>query len=157
VREWLKRLNVQTLFIEPGSPWEIGYTCPMLPREGFYGTSCDPVPEFRSIFRVSWARESLDASLLWRHVGSMDAQTAEAPTLFETFRTVDSQNHFDLNIGYSYKDWGRFSFLVRNIADENPPIFGNNTGSTSFNSGNTFPSLFDTMGRSYSINLKVTF
>jgi len=25
VREWLERLGVQTLFIEPGSPWENGY------------------------------------------------------------------------------------------------------------------------------------
>ena len=25
VREWLERLDVQTLFIEPGSPWENGY------------------------------------------------------------------------------------------------------------------------------------
>lgn len=25
VREWLARLGVQTLFIEPGSPWENGY------------------------------------------------------------------------------------------------------------------------------------
>jgi putative transposase len=25
VRNWLQRLNVQTLFIEPGSPWENGY------------------------------------------------------------------------------------------------------------------------------------
>jgi transposase InsO family protein len=25
VRDWLQRLNVQTLFIEPGSPWENGY------------------------------------------------------------------------------------------------------------------------------------
>jgi putative transposase len=25
VRQWLKRLSVQTLFIEPGSPWENGY------------------------------------------------------------------------------------------------------------------------------------
>jgi transposase InsO family protein len=25
VRHWLKRLGVQTLFIEPGSPWENGY------------------------------------------------------------------------------------------------------------------------------------
>jgi len=25
VRYWLHRLNVQTLFIEPGSPWENGY------------------------------------------------------------------------------------------------------------------------------------
>ena len=25
VREWLRRLGVETLFIEPGSPWENGY------------------------------------------------------------------------------------------------------------------------------------
>jgi transposase InsO family protein len=25
VREWLERVAVQTLFIEPGSPWENGY------------------------------------------------------------------------------------------------------------------------------------
>lgn len=25
VRDWLKRVEVQTLFIEPGSPWENGY------------------------------------------------------------------------------------------------------------------------------------
>ena len=25
VRDWLHRLNVKTLFIEPGSPWENGY------------------------------------------------------------------------------------------------------------------------------------
>lgn len=25
VRDWLKRVNVKTLFIEPGSPWEKGY------------------------------------------------------------------------------------------------------------------------------------
>ena len=25
VRQWLKRLGVKTLFIEPGSPWENGY------------------------------------------------------------------------------------------------------------------------------------
>jgi len=25
VREWLSRVNVRTLFIEPGSPWENGY------------------------------------------------------------------------------------------------------------------------------------
>ena len=130
---------------------------PVVDCKGRYGTSCDPVPEFRSTFRVSWVRDSLDASLLWRYIDGMDAQANEASTLFEAFRTVDAQNYLDLNLGYSYKDWGRFSFLVRNITDEDPPILGNETGSTSFNSGNTFPSLFDTMGRTYSVNLKVTF
>ena len=130
---------------------------PIVDCKGRYGTSCDPVPEFRSTFRVNWIRDSLDASLLWRHIGDMDAQANEAAVLFPAFRSVDSQDYFDLNIGYTYENWGRFSFLVRNITDEDPPILGNETGSTSFNSGNTFPSLFDTMGRTYSINLKMTF
>lgn len=87
----------------------------------------------------------------------MDAQTEEAAALFAAFRSVGSHDYLDLNLGYSYKDWGRFSLLVRNIADEDPPILGNATGSTTFNSGNTFPSLYDTMGRTYTVNLKVTF
>ena len=32
VTEWLERVNVKTLFIEPGSPWENGY------NESFNGT-----------------------------------------------------------------------------------------------------------------------
>ncbi len=87
----------------------------------------------------------------------MDAQTGEAAMLFAAFRSVDAQDYFDLTFGFEYEDFGRISLLVRNIADEEPPILGNNNGSTSFNFGNTFPSLFDTMGRTYSVNLKFTF
>ena len=124
---------------------------------GIYGTSCDPVPEFRSTLRANWARNDFDASLLWRHIGEMDAQTNEAASLFPEFRSVDSFDYFDLSFGYTYNDWARFSLLLTNVADEDPPILGNETGSTSFNSGNTFPSLFDTVGRMYALNLKISF
>lgn len=49
-----------------------------------------------------------------------------------------------------------FTNLI-NLTDEDPPILGNETGSTSFNSGNSFPSLFDSLGRTYSANLRLTF
>ncbi|WP_405219780.1 TonB-dependent receptor domain-containing protein [Lentisalinibacter sediminis] len=130
---------------------------PVVDCKGRYGTSCDPVPEFRSVFRTSWALDAFDGSLLWRHIGSMDAQPNEAPTLFQDFRSVDSQNYFDVTFGYTFRDNIRVSALVTNITDEDPPILGNNTGSTSFNSGNTFPSLYDTMGRTYTLGLKVSF
>ena len=125
--------------------------------KGKYGTSCDPVPEFRSTLRVGWFREQFDASLLWRHIGDMVARVKEISTLFPAFRSVDAQDYFDLTFGYEYEDIGRISLLIRNVADEDPPILGNNTGSTTFNSGNTFPSLYDTMGRTYMVNLKFTF
>ena len=35
VRQWLTRLGVQTLYIEPGSPWENGY------NESFNGKLMD--------------------------------------------------------------------------------------------------------------------
>ncbi len=125
--------------------------------KGFYGTSCDPVPEFRSVLRTQWYRDDFDASLLWRHIGSMDIQANEAAAAFEAFRSVDSQDYFDLTFGYTWQDTIRVSLLVANVFDEDPPILGNETGSTAFNSGNTFPSLFDTMGRTYSINAKLSF
>ncbi len=130
---------------------------PVVDCNGFYGTSCDPVPEFRSTLRVNWFMESVDASLLWRHVGDMKAQANEAAALFSAFRSVDSQNYLDLSAGYNYKDYARIAILISNLTNEDPPILGNETGSTSFNSGNTFPSLFDSLGRTYSVNLRLTF
>ena len=130
---------------------------PVVDCNGFYGTSCDPVPEFRSTLRVNWYGELVDASLLWRHIGGMDAQTNEASALFPAFRSVSSQNYMDLQLGYDWKEVARVSLLVSNLTAEDPPILGNETGSTSFNSGNTFPSLFDSLGRTYSLNLRFTF
>ena len=130
---------------------------PVVDCKGRYGTSCDPVPEFRSTFRVNWFRNDFDASLLWRHIGDMEIQEGEASTLFQDFRNVSAQNYFDLNFGFTFREYGRVSLLVTNMFDEDPPILGNETGSTAFNSGNTFPSLFDTVGRTYSVNLKLTF
>ena len=87
----------------------------------------------------------------------MDAQANEASALFSAFRSVGAQDYFDLTFGYNFMDTGRIAVLIKNVADEDPPILGNNTGSTAFNSGNTFPSLFDSMGRTYNVNLKFAF
>ena len=125
--------------------------------KGVYGTSCDPVPEFRSTLRALWSRGDFDGSILWRHIGDMKAQSNEASALFPAFRSVSAHNYFDLTFGYTWRDTVRFSLLIANVADEDPPILGNETGSTSFNSGNTFPSLFDTMGRVYTASVKLSF
>jgi outer membrane receptor protein involved in Fe transport len=87
----------------------------------------------------------------------MDAEPGRAADLFPAFRSVDAQDYFDLTFGYTFRDLGRVTILVNNVFDKEPPILGNTTGSPAFNSGNTFPSLFDTLGRTYSVNLKVTF
>ena len=52
VREWLERINVKTLYIEPGSPWENGYV------ESFNGKLRDELLE-REIFDTLWEAKVL--------------------------------------------------------------------------------------------------
>lgn len=50
VRDWLARVGVQTLFIEPGSPWENGY------NESFNGTLRDELLDGEIFFTLQEAR-----------------------------------------------------------------------------------------------------
>jgi len=52
LRDWLKRLEVKTLFIEPGSPWENGY------NESFNGKLREELLN-REIFYTLWEAKVL--------------------------------------------------------------------------------------------------
>lgn len=52
VREWMQRIEVKTLYIEPGSPWENGYV------ESFNGKLRDELLE-REIFDTLWEAKVL--------------------------------------------------------------------------------------------------
>ena len=130
---------------------------PVVDCRGFYGTSCNPVPKYRHTARFTWDVDPFNASLLWRRIGAMEAQQNEAAALFPAFRQVEAQDYLDLSASFQINEDLVISGLVTNLANKNPPILGNNTGTTAFNSGNTFPSLYDTLGRVYSVNVKVNF
>ena len=46
---------------------------------------------------------------------------------------------------------------IQNLLNNNPTIVGNNIGSTSFNSGNTYPSSYDALGRRFGASVKLKF
>jgi len=51
----------------------------------------------------------------------------------------------------------KFTFGVDNITEEEPPVVGGESGSTTFNSGNTFPSTYSAIGRVFKASVKFTF
>ena len=57
VREWLGRIGVKTLFIEPGSPWENGY------NESFNGRLRDELFNREIFYSLAEARYLIEA---WR-------------------------------------------------------------------------------------------
>ena len=58
VRDWLKKVGVRTLFIEPGSPWENGYV------ESFNGKLRDELLNGEIFYTLSEAKVLIER---WRH------------------------------------------------------------------------------------------
>ncbi|GGW79594.1 TonB-dependent receptor domain-containing protein [Alteromonas halophila] len=130
---------------------------PVTDCRGFYGTTCDPISDLRWIQRTTWTYDAFTVSLLWRHINSVDVEPVEASRRFEEFRTIDSYDYFDLYAAYQMNDNLRFTLGVDNLFDKEPPVLGNDIGDTSSNSGNTFPSNYDPLGRFYKAGIQLTF
>jgi len=132
-------------------------TVPVIDCKGFYGTSCDPISDLRWIQGTTWSWNDLSLNLQWRHIDSVDKELPEQDSTFAQFRSIDSYNYLDLTA--SYKLWGDRITLtggVQNLTDKDPPVLGNEVGDTSSNSGNTFPSNYDTLGRIYSLGFRMS-
>ncbi len=133
-------------------------TVPVIDCKGFFGTSCDPVSDTRWVQRTNWNWNDLTASLQWRHIDSVDAEPPERATLFPAFQSIESYDYLDLYVGYNlWDDRIRLSVGVENLTDQDPPVVGNEAGDTSSNSGNTFPSNYDPLGRVYTAGFRLTF
>ncbi len=132
-------------------------TVPLIDCKGFYGTSCDPISDLRWVQGTTWNWQDLSVNLQWRHIDSVDKELPEQAATFAAFRNIGDYNYLDLAASYNlWDDRIRLSAGIQNLTDKDPPVLGNEVGDTSSNSGNTFPSNYDTMGRIYSVGFRVT-
>ena len=125
--------------------------------KGFYGTNCDPQHDLRATQRTTWNYEDLSISLLWRYLGSIERETAQQAATFEPFRQIGSYSYFDLFANYHITDGISVSLGVDNLLDRDAPVVGGEAGSTSVNSGNTFPGYYDMLGRTYRASVSLKF
>jgi outer membrane receptor protein involved in Fe transport len=126
--------------------------------KGFYGTQCgNPLPTTRFIQRTTWDVANFEFSYLWRYIGSSKVEEAQRAAVFSEFREIKAYNYLDLSVGYNVTKKIKVSALVNNVFEKDPPVVGNEAGSTATNSGNTFPAVYDTLGRVYSFGLNATF
>lgn len=114
---------------------------------GFYGSSCGtPNPEYRHIASVGWNSPwNLDTKLTWRHFGNVDAFTdvgAEAGSFDES---LGAQNYFDVAFTYRGIEDVTLRAGVNNILDREPPL--SSAVGAGFGNGNTFPQVYDALGR----------
>lgn len=130
--------------------------------KGLYGPTCGtPLPKWRHKARVTWSTPiDLDVSLTWRHVSKVGLDLAtDQELLAGTFREVDrqlgAQNYVDVAASYTFRKAFGIRVGVNNVLDRDPPL-SSQVGS-GFGNGNTYPQVYDALGRYGFVALTASF
>ncbi|HEY4366447.1 MAG TPA: TonB-dependent receptor [Steroidobacteraceae bacterium] len=130
------------LITNPG-PGLASYDC-----VGFYGSPCvspngAPKPQWRHLARVGWQMpwQNIDLSLSWRYYGAVDLFGAPANRIDRHF---SDQSYFDLAGNWEVTEKASLRVGINNILDKDPPLSAS-VGTTG--NGNTYPQLYDALGR----------
>ena len=73
------------------------------------------------------------------------------------FNKISAYNYFDLTTRFGITDNLDLTMSAFNIFDKKPPLVGSAAGTTTYNSGNTFPSTYDAVGRRFAATARLKF
>jgi iron complex outermembrane recepter protein len=135
---------------------------------GYYSVNCSFTgsiqPELQFSQRTTLSFDDVDVSLLWRWIDGVNYEPraiiedgGDANSVLARFRSIPAEHYFDLTTRWSIGDNLTLNFSVINMFDNQPKVVGNTIGSTSFNSGNVFPSTYDALGRRYAASVRLRF
>jgi iron complex outermembrane receptor protein len=135
---------------------------------GFYGATCGvPDPRWKHKLNATWNTPvaGLDTWLNWRQINGVALDWTNPSPLLQQGLGLPANPGVRLN-GVDYIDLGaQYSFLghltarvgVNNVFDKSPPLSGFAYIGTVFGNGNTYPQVYDALGRYIFMNLTATF
>jgi iron complex outermembrane recepter protein len=99
-------------------------------------------PEVRTRFRVGWETPwNVDLALTHRYISAV---TQEDAALNRIDRHLDHENYFDLFGSWTVTDQASIRLGINNILDNDPSI---NASVGTTGNGNTYPQVYDALGR----------
>lgn len=132
-------------------------TSQIIDCNGYFGTSCNPQHETRANQRVTWNYEDYSLGFMWRYLSDIDRAPEEAEDTFAAFRHISSYSYIDMYASYQISESMKLNFGIDNLTNKDAPVVGGEAASTSWNGGNTFPSHYDMLGRTYRMTFNVKF
>ena len=141
-------------------PGEAAYSC-----AGLFGETCGQSdPRWRHKFRVTWATPwKMDLSLQWRYIAQVKADVDLSNPVLNGYNTLGAEtlvdakipayNYFDLAASWQVKDNITLRLGVNNIFDKDPPVLDTVSFPLTSQAGNTYPAMYDALGRTIFLNL----
>jgi outer membrane receptor protein involved in Fe transport len=129
---------------------------------GLYGGTCGtPLPEWRHKARLNWMTPwNFDVAMTWRYIDAVLLdRTSANPLLAGTVNSVDkelkAQNYLDLAASWIINKQLTLSGGINNITDREPPVSAQ--VGAGFGNGNTYPQVYDALGRRVFMTLTAKF
>jgi iron complex outermembrane receptor protein len=148
---WLKE------FLQEDAPGMGTYDC-----AGLFGPSCGtPLPKWRHKLRGTWSTPwNVDLALTWRFIDEVKlSSTSSNKLLAGKFQSGDAvfgrQNYLDVAANWNITKMFALRGGVNNVLDRDPPVGAVTSGV--FGNGNTFPQVYDALGRRVFMNLTAKF
>jgi iron complex outermembrane recepter protein len=154
-------LNLKTTPVAGGG----SYDC-----KGFFGVTCGAAnPSWRHVLNATWSTpwDALDLTLRWRYIGSDKSEFTSTNTFltgtpYKPLSSIAAYNYLDLTGAFDVYKNIRLQIGVNNIMDKDPPLVVGSDCSTSSPggancNGNTFPGVYDAMGRYWFMELTAKF
>jgi len=138
---------------------------------GLYGVTCGvPLPYWKHTLRVSWNSPwNATFSVNWRYIGAssldfntnqLDLQDGDFKDTLATDAHIPAYNYIDLAVTWHIHDHVALRAGVNNVADLTPPLLDANSfgiSSPPFGNGNTYPQVYDPLGRTFFMGLTADF
>jgi iron complex outermembrane recepter protein len=133
---------------------------------GFYGPQCGtPTPKWRHKVRGTWTTPwNVDIAATWRHIDKVTVEFESGNSILNgsgtlspadpTDKTLGSRDYLDLAAVWTINKTFSLRGGVNNVFDKDPPIVSSVIADPAiFGNGNTFPQIYDTLGRLIFLNL----
>ncbi len=127
---------------------------------GKYSPDVYPIPRFRHKTRVGFTTlNGLGLSAGWRHfsAATCDSENFPGACAPPANQKIKAQDYFDLALTARISSKFNLRFGANNLFDKAPPLVGNQLAAPAVVNGNTYPQIYDSLGRYVFAGVSVDF
>lgn len=128
---------------------------------GLVGETCErPDPKWRWSQTTQWNYDAWTVQLRWQYIGKVTHDSivlaGDSPANFKV-PVIGDRHYFDLTGSLEINETVALRAGITNLFDKKPPVVGNDYGTTTENSGNTYPATYEPLGRSFYLGATANF
>lgn len=114
---------------------------------GRFGFACNiaPMPKWKHAATATFGNDDFNIAGRWRLIGAVK-QDVGTDILKSK---IPSVSYFDFTANFTVEENYTFRLGVQNAFDKQPPVVGSAAGGTRYNAANTFPTVYDVLGRTF--------